>query len=154
MKFRRFDREHAANESALAEKFRSAMPKDDPLTASKPSAGVPGQAAESGSSRIANALESGPNPGEATVYRTAEDGTAMSRPLEYALCDEVSYRRLSASWRGSFTSGNAEEAAQLGPSRRRRPGGSPPRPRTEAPDGTSTVEPPNQQATGMRRLKP
>jgi hypothetical protein len=70
----------------------------------------------------------GPNPGEATVYRAAEDGTMMSRPLEFGLCDEVTYRRLLASWRGrrfevlasadriatlALTSGNAEEAAQL-----------------------------------------
>ncbi|MFC1409685.1 hypothetical protein ACEZCY_25930 [Streptacidiphilus sp. N1-12] len=71
----------------------------------------------------------GPNPGEATVYRIAEDGTTMSRPLEFSQVDALSYRRLLASWRGSrfellananglaslaLTSGNAEEAAQLG----------------------------------------
>ena len=71
----------------------------------------------------------GPNPGEATVYQVAEDGTAMSRPLEFGQCDDVSYHRLTASWHGSrfevlasasgiatlaLTSGNAEEAAQLG----------------------------------------
>ena len=71
----------------------------------------------------------GPNPGEATVYRAADDGTMMSRPLEFGQCDAVYYRRMLASWRGSrfevlagangiatlaLTSGNAEEAAQLG----------------------------------------
>jgi hypothetical protein len=71
----------------------------------------------------------GPNPGEATVYRAAGDGTMMSRQLEFGQCDGVSYHRLLASWRGSrfevlasadrvatlvLISGNAEEAAQLG----------------------------------------
>ncbi|MFC1419151.1 hypothetical protein [Streptacidiphilus cavernicola] len=71
----------------------------------------------------------GPDQGEATVYRAAEDGTMMSRRLEFELCDDVSYRRLLASWRGArfdvlatrdgiatlaLTSGNAEEAARLG----------------------------------------
>ncbi|MFC1399917.1 MULTISPECIES: hypothetical protein [Streptacidiphilus] len=71
----------------------------------------------------------GPNPGEATVYRAADDGTMMSRALEFGQCDSVSYRRMLASWRDSdfevlagadgvatlaLTSGNAEEAARLG----------------------------------------
>lgn len=71
----------------------------------------------------------GPNPGEATVYRAAPDGTMMSMQLEFGQCEDVSYRRLLASWRGSrfevlanadgiatlaLTSGNAEEAVQLG----------------------------------------
>ena len=70
----------------------------------------------------------GPNPGETTVYRATEDGTMMSRQLEFGQGD-LSYRRLLASWRGSrfevlasadriatlaLTSGNSEEAAQLG----------------------------------------
>jgi hypothetical protein len=78
------------------------------------------------------AADFGPNPGETTVYRTAEDGTTMSLALsmspEAGQADDVSYRRLLASWRGSrfevlasadglatlaLTSGNAEEAAQL-----------------------------------------
>ena len=71
----------------------------------------------------------GPDPGEVTVYRAAEDGTMMSRQLEFAQCDDLSYRRLLASWRGgrfevlasadriatlALTGGNAEEAARLG----------------------------------------
>ena len=71
----------------------------------------------------------GPNPGEATVYRPSGDGTMMSRQLEFEQCDDLSYRRLLASWRGgrfevlasadriatlALTSGNAEEAARLG----------------------------------------
>ena len=53
----------------------------------------------------------------------------MSRQLEFGQCDEVSYRRLLTSWRGSgfevlasadrivtlaLTSGDSEEAARLG----------------------------------------
>ena len=71
----------------------------------------------------------GPNPGEATAYRAAEDGTTLTRRLEFAQCEEVGYRRLLMSWRGApfevlattdgiatlaLTSGNAEEAAWLG----------------------------------------
>jgi hypothetical protein len=71
----------------------------------------------------------GPDAGHATVYRAAQDGTMMSRQLEFGQADGVSYHRLLASWRDStfevlasadriatlvLTSGNAEEAAQLG----------------------------------------
>jgi hypothetical protein len=71
----------------------------------------------------------GPNPGEATVYRAAGDGSMMSRQLELGQCDEVFHRRLLTSWRGSgfevlvsadrtatlvLTSGNSEEAGRLG----------------------------------------
>ena len=75
------------------------------------------------------AADFGPNPGEATVYRAAGDGTMMSRQLEFQQCDGVSHHRLLASWRGSrvevlasadgaatlvLISGDSEEAAQLG----------------------------------------
>ncbi len=71
----------------------------------------------------------GPDPAEATAYRAAEDGTTLTRRLEFAQCEEVAYRRLLASWRGALfevlastdgiatlalASGNAEEAAWLG----------------------------------------
>jgi hypothetical protein len=54
--------EHAANDNELAEGFRSAMPKDRPLTDPKPSDGVPGEPAGPGTSRISQALDPGPDP--------------------------------------------------------------------------------------------
>jgi hypothetical protein len=54
--------EHAANESDLAEGFRSAKPKDEPVPDPAASGGAPGAATAPGASRIAQALDSGPTP--------------------------------------------------------------------------------------------
>ena len=71
----------------------------------------------------------GPDAGTLTAYRTAEDGSVMARALSEADCDDVSYRRLLATWRGvqfetlaigaetvtlAHITGNAQQAAELG----------------------------------------
>ncbi|WP_042379765.1 hypothetical protein [Streptacidiphilus melanogenes] len=71
----------------------------------------------------------GPDAGELTSYRTADDGSVMSRRLAEGQCDEVLYRRLLTIWREApfevlaldadtatlaLTTGNAEQAADLG----------------------------------------
>lgn len=70
----------------------------------------------------------GPDAGELTAYRTAPDGTVMSRQLGDGQCDEVNYLRLLTTWRDAsfevlalgddaalaLTTGNAEQAAELG----------------------------------------
>jgi hypothetical protein len=73
----------------------------------------------------------GPEAGELTAYRTAPDGTVMSRQLADGQCDQLFHRRLLTTWRGApfeilavspdtdvatlaLTSGNAEQAAALG----------------------------------------
>jgi hypothetical protein len=71
----------------------------------------------------------GPEVGELTAYRTAEDGSVMSRQLSDAGCDDVLYRRVLTTWRDApfevlalgadtatlvLTSGDAEQAARLG----------------------------------------
>lgn len=71
----------------------------------------------------------GPEAGTLTAYRTAEDGSVMARKLAEADCDDVTYRRLLATWRGvqfealaigpetvtlAHITGNAQQAAELG----------------------------------------
>ena len=71
----------------------------------------------------------GPGAGELTAYRTAEDGSVLSRQLSDGDCEDVSYRRLLATWRGvqfealaigaetvtlAHITGNAQQAAELG----------------------------------------
>jgi hypothetical protein len=71
----------------------------------------------------------GPDAGELTAYRTADDGSMMSRQLSDGQCDEIRYHRLLTTWRDApfevlavaadtatlvLTSGNAEQAAELG----------------------------------------
>jgi hypothetical protein len=78
----------------------------------------------------------GPEPGTFTAYRTADDGTVMSRQLSEADCEAIEYRRLLATWRDTdfellamdpltdtaedgpatlaHITGNAEQAAALG----------------------------------------
>ncbi|RAG81050.1 hypothetical protein DN069_34935 [Streptacidiphilus pinicola] len=70
----------------------------------------------------------GPNAGELTAYRTAPDGTVMSRQLTDGQCDEVTYHRLLTTWHDApfevlaldgdtatlaLPTGNAQQAAEL-----------------------------------------
>lgn len=71
----------------------------------------------------------GPDDATVTAYRTAADGSVAARKLTEPQCEEISYFRLLCTWRGApfeilalgeqdatiaLTSGNAEQAAQLG----------------------------------------
>jgi len=71
----------------------------------------------------------GPENGMVTAYRTSMDGSVAARKLTEPQCEEISYFRLLCTWRGApfeiltigeqdatiaLTSGNAEQAAQLG----------------------------------------
>jgi len=71
----------------------------------------------------------GPDNGMVTAYRTSVDGSVAARKLSEPQCDEISYFRLLCTWRGApfeilalgeqdatiaLTSGNAEQAEQLG----------------------------------------
>jgi hypothetical protein len=71
----------------------------------------------------------GPDDAMVTAYRTSMDGSVAARKLTEAQCEEVSYFRLLCTWRGApfeilalgeqdatlaLTSGNAEQAADLG----------------------------------------
>lgn len=81
--------DHAANEQELADAFRSKMPKDDPLTAPKPSA--------PGTSRISQALDSGseaPQLGRDALHDSPDFNTQIDQELNARGLDRTEHDRL------------------------------------------------------------
>ncbi|MHA6760027.1 hypothetical protein [Streptacidiphilus sp. PAMC 29251] len=115
--------EHAANENELAEGFRSAMPKEKPLTDPKPSAGAPGESAAQGPSRIARALDTGPTPAEldAAAPRLGRDAlndgpdfnTQIDQELNARGLDRAEHDRLRTSPTNDLTDEQIQQVVDV-----------------------------------------
>ncbi|MFC1419149.1 hypothetical protein [Streptacidiphilus cavernicola] len=108
--------EHAANESELAESFRSAMPKDDPLTTPKPSGGIPGQAAGPGASRISQALDSGagaPQLGRDALRDSPDFNTQIDQELNARGLDRAEHDRLRTSPTNDLTDEQIQQVVDV-----------------------------------------
>ncbi|MFC1409687.1 hypothetical protein ACEZCY_25940 [Streptacidiphilus sp. N1-12] len=117
--------EHAANEKDIAEGFRSAMPKDDPVTAPKPSAGVPGEAAVPGASpsRITQALDAGPSPatldaaapqlGRDALHDGEDFNTQIDQELNARGLDRAEHDRLRTSPTNDLTDEQIQQVVDV-----------------------------------------
>jgi hypothetical protein len=118
--------EHAATEDELKESFRTAMPKDKPVVEPKPpvdGAGVPGQRPPPGSSRINQALDSGPAPaafdpaapqlGRDALRDTPDFNTRIDQELNARGLDRAEHDRLRTSPTNDLTDEQLQQVVDV-----------------------------------------